>query len=538
MRVSRIFRIDPSKPEASPSNGSLSVKPLNNSITRFMPISCKQFTDFLIRRVEHLDNELIRDITPVQGWIGHVSTGNFPAGEGVSHTFDRINRVYPDLSGCWQDRVVGSCIGTPCDPTEKKIGFGSTRDSYILQDRSYATDLFCFDLAMTADRAKEQFAGLVETLRDATSIIQSDRFRLQALIGAGKKVLSAPVDGVIPDFTFTLSDDCTILTPSAFPTSILTNETLQRQLEPLKLNGYFGKVPDMPPMAELVTDMTTAYNLVQGNPVANQLFRFSDFVQGGSLYKYGIVNAVGNYGIRNDDHQLRFQRVGNTLQRVFPYVNVAATQGIKGIVNQAYVEAHYAVDFIWNRMAMQALTLTPESINPMMPFAKRDFAGKWQFVMDNLGADANGCVIDNKRRNKGQFIADFSNAIKWLRPEWVVAILSLRQIACVENLDSCQDDPGYVYQNYSSANDLCPEQTLSFTITATAPLEVNQVTCNGVPIAQSPSGSLANVAAVVTWLNANMGSLGTWAQVGATNEITLSGTTCSDVGLTVETFTA
>lgn len=502
-------------------------------------ISCQKFADFLIRRVEHLDNELIRDITPVHGWIGHVSTGPFPAGEGVSHTFDRINRVYPDLSGCWEDRTVGSCVGTPCDPTEKKIGFGSTRDSYTLQQRSYSTDLFCFDLIMSADRAKEQFAGLIETLRDATSIIQSDRFRLQALLGAGKKIVNAPdANGDTPALTLTMDDTCTEITPSEFPTSILTNELLQRQIEPLKLNGYFGKGIVDVPIAELVTDMTTSWNLVQGNPAANQGYRFSDYVKGGALYKYGIVNAAGNYGMRIDDHQMRFQRHGNTLQRVFPYTNVDATLGIKGIVNDAYVNAHYAIDFIWNREAMKALTLTPETINPMMPFAKRDFGGKWQFAMDNLGADANGCVIDNKRRNKGVFFADFVNAIKWMRPEWVVAILSLRQIACVQAYDSCQDDPGYVYQNYSSANDECPEQDLCFAITATGPFEVNAVECNGVPIVHDASGSLATVQAVVDWLNTNLSSLGTWSKTEGEDEICVAGTTCTSLTLAVDTFTA
>jgi hypothetical protein len=105
-------------------------------------LSCKQFTDFLIRRSEHLDDTIIKDITPTDGWIGHVSTGSFPALDGISHTFDRIARVYPDLSGAWEDVAVDSCITTssPCDPTEKKIGFGSIRDSYNLQRKSYGTD--------------------------------------------------------------------------------------------------------------------------------------------------------------------------------------------------------------------------------------------------------------------------------------------------------------------------------------------------------------------------------------------------------------
>lgn len=504
-------------------------------------VSCKKFTDFLVRRAEHLDADIIRDVTPTDGWIGHVSTGRFAAFDGVTHTFDRLNRVFPDLSGCWQDVVVGSCIGTPCDPDEQKIGFGSTRDSYTLQTKSYATDLFCFDLVMSADRAKEQFGQIISNLKDATNIIISDRLRREALRIAGKK-MTAGAD--MTEFTFTENADCTELTVSALPTSKLTIQMLQRQVEPLKLNGYFGKVPGMPKMVELVTDELTGFTLVQGNAGLTNLFRFEDFVDGGALFKYGLVNGIGNFGFRYDSFPMRFQHIGgNVLQRVYPYTNVAASQGIKGVVNNAYVNAAYQIDFIWNRMAMKSLVKDTAQINAMMPFAQRDFAGKWQFVMDNLGADADGCVIENKRRNKGVFIADFANATKAEKPEWVVAILYLREIACVEDVAPCAPEDTYVTQDYNSANDPCPNADIEFDLSAVdAPYEVKaddaEITCNGVPVAHTTSGSLATLAELVTYLNGATGApaLGTWS--ASATGVTLSGSTCSTVDLVVTTFGA
>ena len=53
------------------------------------------------------------------------------------------------------------------------------------------------------------------------------------------------------------------------------------------------------------------------------------------------------------------------------------------------------------------LVARTQSVNPLMPFANRSLGGQWQFVMDNLGADCNGVAIENKRRNKGQFLAHF-----------------------------------------------------------------------------------------------------------------------------------
>ena len=62
-----------------------------------------------------------------------------------------------------------------------------------------------------------------------------------------------------------------------------------------------------------------------------------------------------------------------------------------------------------HKKGLEALVMDAQPVNPEMPFSSRNFGGKWQFVMDNLGAGENGCVVENKRRNKGQFIADSSS---------------------------------------------------------------------------------------------------------------------------------
>jgi hypothetical protein len=502
-------------------------------------LSCKAFSDILIRRVEHLDELLIKDITPTDGWVGHVMLGSFPAQDGVSHTFDRINRVFPNLAGCWEDVTVESCIGTPCDPNETEIGFGTTRDSYSLQRKSFKSQLFCYDLILSADRAKAQFAGYVEQLKQATNIIISDRFRTEAFRGAGTKVVSSLA---LTEFTYTDNGDCTEIVPSVLPTCLLTVQMLQRFVVPLMLNGYLGSVPDMPPMFEFVTDIETAWRLREGNAELQAMYRFDNFVKGGALYKYGITDAVGNFGIRIDMFPIRYQLLndGVTLQRVYPYVNEAATQGIKGVVNDQWVNAHYQIDFIWNRMAMKSLVRSNTQINPMMPFAARDFGGKWQFVQDNLGADSNGCVIENTRRNKGKFIADFVNATQYVRPEWVIAILSLRDRSCIACEEPCSDDPGYVEQDYNSANDPCPNPQMSFTLcelgegeTYSISADDESITCNGVPIVHDASGPLADMDALVVWLNANVGSLGTFSAVGNANPLLLDDSTCNSVELDV-----
>jgi len=59
-------------------------------------------------------------------------------------------------------------------------------------------------------------------------------------------------------------------------------------------------------------------------------------------------------------------------------------------VNPDYQAAQYTISFIWHKMAMEALVAEPASVNSEMPFGSRNFGGKWQFVMDNLGVGPDG----------------------------------------------------------------------------------------------------------------------------------------------------
>jgi len=432
-----------------------------------MAVACTQFTDFLSRRAEHLDNELLRDITPLGTLIGMVETGRFPAEQGVSHTFDKLNRVFPDMSAAWSDVSIGSCIGTPCDPTETKIGIGYTRDLYKLQEKHYATDIFCFDQILSADRAKQQYAQIVENLRDCTNMIISDRLRTEMFRNATFKWSCVTGSPALTAFTYTETGNLINVVPSTMPTSKLVVNMLRQRVENQILQGALGRVPTgMPPAIEVVGDMEYIWNLVEGDTTLSDHWRFNRFEPGSKeFYQYGWSAQVGNFMLKADLHPLRFQIAddGVTLNRVFPYTNIAATQGIKGSVNTAYLNAPYTVVFIWHRRAMRSLVRDTTSIHPMMPFAARDFGGKWQFVMDNLtcgtGTDANGVEfpipVDNSRRNKGKFIADFEFATQAQYPEYCEVFLCKREPACTVGVPTCADNPAYVTQDYTSSNDAC-----------------------------------------------------------------------------------
>ena len=521
-----------------------------------MAIACRAFTDFLSRKSEHLDTEIIRALHPIDTWIGHVSTGRFPAEDGVEHTFDRFENVFPNLTMGWEDVTAASCVGTPCDPSTQKIGLGFTRDSYKLQRKAYETDLFCFDQILSADRAKQQFAHVIKTLRRCSNIITSHRLKTEALRIA--KYHWSTANNTLEPITATWDPTYTFLTVSVLPTSKLTARHLQRRVQPQIRNGALRSETNhgTQPMLELVTAMDEIWNLVEGNPELSDHWRFADFgAAAADFYKYGWTGKVGNYGLRDDSYSLRFNIVsengmgGGVLQVVYPYTNISATEGIKEDSNADYDRAPVQLDFIWHRMAMTSLVRDTTSINSEMPFASRDFAGKWQFVLDNLTCGFSTVVdsvtgltvqvpiaVNNERRNKGKFIADFSFATKAEYPELAEAIFTLREEACIVDVPTCAAYPYPGPQNYESANAPCPTApgTLTFLpvlnpTSNTYEVASNVITCNGMNIFHDAITGTNALPALAAQMNTILGAMGLWAVSGP--NITLTGTACTTVAL-------
>lgn len=524
-----------------------------------MAISCTQFASYIASKSEHLDVPILLSMHPLDSqWIGHVSTGQFKAEDGVEHTFDRFENVFPKL-GPWRDVQAASCVGAPCAKPQTKIGLGFTRDSYKLQETDYATDLFCWDQILSKDRASEQFAHFVKVLRRVSTLVWSYRFRTEALrIAKWKWVCN---NNGLTAITATWDSTMTLLTltpviagQSAMPTSRLQAGHLQRRVDPQIRAGADGPKIDKnsAPMLELVTGMDTVWNLVEGDPVLSDHWRFTLFADAQKYYKYGWTGSVGNFGLRSDAFSLRFNVVSNNtatgvvvLQVVFPYNNIAATEGIKEDVNADYDNTRVQLDFIHHRMAMTSLVREPRAINPEMPFAARDFAGRWQFVMNNLTCgvvtvidQATGLpvtmpiAVNNELMNQGKFVTSFGGAIQAKYPELEEGFISLRGPACIVDIPECAANPGYPAQNYESANAPCPttSETLVFTPnvdTATGFYEIalNSIQCNGMAIIHPQITGSATLSALVIELTAKLPAMGTWAVVGST--ITLAGTTCS-----------
>jgi hypothetical protein len=458
---------------------------------------------FLVDQTPVFDEIIMEDIRPSDGWLYNVSTGTNPMGTPVEVTQDRFRGVFPNTTKTWTRKVANGpgCTGNPCDPTEHQIGWGADRLTWYAETQSWGTPLFCYDQDMHITAAKEHVAQIIsEILRPATTAISSNFLRKRHLLWAKQHNVAngnfgvTGTDGV---FTFQwtnpitgllagpLNDEEAYFYTSVAPTRVfkLVPQMLQHRFNPLMLRGYAGKNPfkETSPFIELVSDMDTVWELehlggqqgVGGGDSPNVLgnWRFTSFDESTKYWRYGFSGQIANFMVRVDPMGLRFNFVADLgpaaapnryqYQVVLPYVNSITTgaggaAGLGSDENPDFNIAHFGISQIHHKEGMQLMVPDAKPLNPEMPFGHRDFGGKWQFVMDNLGADASGVPISNKRRNKGQFIADFLYWVRPLHTEFLEATFHQREQFCIPEISPCSPDPGYPEQHYDSALPPCP----------------------------------------------------------------------------------
>ena len=463
-------------------------------------ISGCDFVQALVDQTPKFDELIMEDIRPTDGWIGNVSTGTTPMGTPTEITQDRFRGVYPNTTKAFQ-RVVANgpgCSGAPCDPTEHQIGWGADRLTYYAETQSWSTPVLCYDQEMHITHAQQHIEQIIsDVLRPATSAISSNFLRKRHLLWSGKKHIA---NALMTQFTFQWMDatgavpngtpghdeeiyfDCNCAPSNIY---MLAPQMLQRRFSPLMMRGYSGKNPfkETAPYIELVTDIDTCWNLghlggqggVGGADSPNVLgnWRFQEFDATEKYWRYGFSGRIGNFMTRVDPFGQRFNFVqdlgpganggnGNRYryQVILPYTNTITTgaggaPGIGDDVNGDYLNAQFSLSQIHHKKGMELLIPDAKPINADMPYGHRDFGGKWQFVMDNLGADANGIAISNKRRNKGQFIADFQYYVRPLHYEFMESFFHKREQFAIPQISPVSNDPGYPTQSYVSELPTC-----------------------------------------------------------------------------------
>lgn len=520
------------------------------------PISCATYGDWIASQEPVYDQLLLEDVRPINSdLIGYYTTAPYEAYSANQHTFDKLNSVYPDVTKPWllaqgsvnPDGSAVDCTGTPCDPEENKISYGFQRYTYPLQQQSWATDVICWDFEMSRTRAQDHWRQIItRVLRPATITINNNFLtRSAAELADKKKCVTTSAGVTLPDFTFTWdAGGYEFLNTTQTPTGRLTPDVVRSFEMPQYFMGAMKAGKDFYESLELHTDIDSFHYLAKEDPTLKTAWRFGEFEPATKeFYKYGLRGFCGDFMVKCLQEPMRFNKIANgRFQRVLPYVNVATTEGIHSVFNQAYQNAQYQFSYINHRRALTIMPFRGEALNPEMPFMVRDFGGKWTFAMNDLGA-CNGRPIANYRKNKGKFFADFRLAVKPAYPEWLVLLFHLTDKPCITIVADCNPDPGYPAQDYSSVAAGCPTELIFSLVNVATPYTVaaNSITVNGNPLTHGAISG-ATIALFVADLAAKWtaaSQVGTWAvgdgttYQGTQNDFQITGTIYNTINIPV-----
>jgi hypothetical protein len=368
---------------------------------------------------------------------------------GTEHRWDRVHVAMPNDGGDWEQMDAGACNMNICDPQVRQIDWGVERKSFFKFRRSYKTRIICLDQIRHVEEAANQLEAIWKGLAKVPEYIIADWMKFQMVQGAN---LIYICDSTVAPFlptpsTFTSGLNTINLGSSAnLPGSKLQMPFLMRQVEPLMLQGYFDGSFTPAGTFKVVTDIQSQYELCQGNPALSAMYDAADFEKGGKFYKYGVMAGCGNFLFAIHPYLPRFNHVGNgVLQRVWPYQNLGTTVGLSPTVDAQYANATYQISGIVHRKARTVYVGEIPSIHPRMQFGSRDLFGKWSWINDAYleGFDPNTgvvCKVENPRRNKGYFLADFEAGVQNTRPELEAMILHKREPQGIVNLPRAATD--------------------------------------------------------------------------------------------------
>lgn len=402
-------------------------------------------------------------------------TSPFPTFTGTTHLHERVYVTRPNDPGLWTQFTADPCVGTPCDQPRQYVGHGVDQLRYDRYKREYQTPVFCLDQLDTIEMGIEKMAAIAQGYQDLPESICSDFLRLLTLRKAGTNAQGAglflsgvqdtqgnPVALDVADNMFAVSAGQSavgsknsmminlnangglaaigITTTALLASNMgqLTMEYLNNMQEDLAANGYHNRDWLVEGKFSITVDATTRRRLLVANPALTQMYSAADFTKGGAFYSYGVTTGCGDWLFKEDKEQMRFRFRsdldgknfdGTTnsgaiwIEQVWPFVNVAATFGLKPQFSTDWKNAPIRMYHVYNRDAREVFVGDITSVNPDMKFGlARSFMGQWTWKSPDFfnAVDPNTgivCQFNNDKRNKGYWLGEYDLAEKTVYPE-------------------------------------------------------------------------------------------------------------------------
>lgn len=383
--------------------------------------------------------------------------------------FDKVHVMQPNYLTDWQTIDTSECGTDPCNPPSAFIGWGTTRDSAVMEQIKLRSKVFCSVQLAGVPKVQKQVAQILKNVRQIPIGFTGDFVRTRTVSYNDTLQICGKA---FSTFAITTGNTATNLktinlgSTANLPTSQLTWQYLKYKGQELGLKGY-DKMSGMGAgMRNIITHSLTWNTLVEQNPEIKSMLHLVGVKDVSPLYKLesGInADPFGNFAPTFDEHQPRFQHAGNgLLQRVLPYLNSPATTGEKPIVNPSWLDAQYAISVINHPQAALVYTGKPTKINELIPTVNSSMWGDWSFVnnqgiLKGYNPDGTTCEYNNETQQYFYWLIQLRLGFEYDQRELNMPILHLIDGSgknCMVDEPVC-GTVQYQYQDYSGDPDYC-----------------------------------------------------------------------------------
>ena len=382
--------------------------------------TCAAVNNLLVQETGRITGEINKRLVRRNPIISLVPKKEFPNGLGYTISNLTFERALPASSEDTWTQVQPSSDSASvnaCLPPVEPIQFGETLRTFYLTHKAFESPDFCIQDIQTSYQFERQVERMVEVLAKVTEWELGNHYYNKYVQICGHKltVTNSSATGVVDNGS------------SGFSTSPLPNGALtQGVLEDIYMTLFregtdesaIGRV-DGGDVYLLVCGTEVSRDIVRQNPDIRQDIRYAYQGMGENtlIQALGEARSYGGFKHLQMPYPPRYSFDGTNYQRVEPFVQVAATKGLKWELNPVYKTAPYQVSYIflpnvtYCNVFNQVSNVAGLSFNPNI-----DYLGRFMWINEWHRQ----C---NPDRTIGFFRAIMKDAFEPIHPELGYAIM-------------------------------------------------------------------------------------------------------------------
>lgn len=341
--------------------------------------------DILVREENRIGPHIYKKTLNTSVWNKLVKKETWP--EGLSDTIQvlTMERNLPANIDTWS-ALAPNDESNNCVPVADVIPSGQTLRSYNLQQKAVESQDLCLNDLRNAFKASEQIKALVDGLTNTVKYIWKRYGQVEYTRISEHKIVAAEQ---LPE------------SPTAFPALAATSTLTQKILDKIYTflladsadtdGGSLG-MQDGAPQFILVTDMETS-NAIKREEQTNNAILWNAKRVPELLAPLGIDTGIRGFYHTIDSLPRRFNFTGGAWVEVMPYLEAAATKGVKRKINLAWFAAPFQDSYVFLPSVFSFMV--PDSIASVgsgTSFDPQSYVGdfKWKNIIDReLNPDGN-----------------------------------------------------------------------------------------------------------------------------------------------------